>query len=123
MRIKVEISDKEKKWLLIGAVILIIVIYFINRRYLYILEAQFDNDGPEYIILKVGFLLPMKKQIDIIDGNSGIIRLYGYKYKIVKNKDHFDLYLNGKKTTYSIYNASYYDENHGLPTGRIYLRQ
>jgi hypothetical protein len=119
MKIKIEMSDLEKKWGAVIALVLAIVLYFVNRRYLYVLEAQFEDDLPKYIILKVGFILAVKTSIDIKDGNSGTIRIYGYKYKISKSKDGFDLYLNGKQTDYTIRTDSYYEKTHSLPTGPI----
>lgn len=120
MRIKIEISENEKKIIGITAVILAVIVYFINRRYLYILEAEFEGDQPLGVLLKRGFIFPVKTWIPMQDGFQKRIRLYGGKLKVIKMKDHYDILLNNKKI-HAVYTDSWYQEYKKLPTGKISL--
>lgn len=118
MKIKLEISENEKKVATIAAVIIAVIIYFINRRYLYILEAEFEGDQPVGILLKRGFIFPVKTWIPMQDGFQKRIRLYGGRIKVVFMKDHYDILLNNRKI-HAVYADSWYQEYKKLPTGKI----
>lgn len=133
MKLKIEMSDKEKKTALVVAVVLVIIIYYLNRKYFYILDAQFENDEPKEVILKTGFILPVKLAIQMKDGFSGKIKFYGYQVNVFRNAEAggFDItiasksifsskYGKAKKLT-TIYKDQYYVETHKEPTGRAYL--
>lgn len=120
MKLNLEINKKEKTISAIIAAVILFIVYWYNKRYLYVIDAEFTNGEPSAIILKTGFIFPVKKHIELKDGESSKIRLYGYTYLIKKTTTGFDLFLNGKKI-HSIYTDAYYTETKKLPTGRIYL--
>lgn len=120
MKVKIEMSGNEKKAAIIIAVVIALVIYWYNKRYLYVLEAEFENEDPISVILKTGFIFPVKTKIDIKNGFTKKIKLYGYNLLVLKTDSGFDLLID-KKKIYTIYPDKYYQEFKKSPTGRIYL--
>jgi hypothetical protein len=120
VKIKIDISEKEKKILLVIVVIVSIFIYLFNRRYLYVLDAEFEDNTPVSIVLKTGFILPSKTFIELKNGFEKTVRMYGYKIKVSKAKDDFDIMIDNKKV-HTIYTLAHYDKTHKMPTGRIYV--
>lgn len=120
MKLILQATKKEKRIALIIAVIIIFIIYWYNKRYLYVLDAEFENGNPTSIILKTGFIFPVKKFIKLENGKSETIKLYRYKYLVKETPYGFDILLNNKKI-HSMYPDAYYQETKKLPTGRVYL--
>ncbi len=105
---------------MVTLVLIALIIYFLNKKYMYVIDAVFDGETPEGITLKTGFIAPVKTFIELKDGFSKKIKLYNYKISVKKIENGFDILLNSKKI-YSIYSDSYYTDSHKLPTGRIYI--
>ena len=120
MKVKIEMTKSEKRAAIIIIVVLAIFLYFYNRRYMYVLDAEFENETPISIILKTGFIIPVKTLIPIKDGFEKKVRLYGYNLQIKKSGDKYDLFVD-KKKVHEIHPVSYYDKTHKSPTGRIYV--
>ena len=120
MKIKIEASNEEKRAMTIVGICLLILVYILNRRYFYVLDAIFEGDDAKTIILKTGFIFPVKTEIPMKDGWEKKIRIYGNKIKVVKSGDNFIVNINGKKLT-TIYPDSYYVKKMTSPTGRARL--
>lgn len=102
------------------AVIASIFLYIFNKKYLYVLDAEFEDESAVSIILKTGFIFPVKTLIEIKNGFEKKIRTYGYKIRVIKKGENFDITLDGKKI-HTVYPLSYYEKTHHLPTGRIFI--
>lgn len=119
MKVVVEISKDEKKIILISILIILVILYYINKRYLYVIDAVFEGEEPESITLKTGFIYPVKTQI-ILGEAPKKIKFYGYIVASKKTEQGYDIFLAGKKV-YTIFRDNYYTETKKVPTGRIYL--
>jgi hypothetical protein len=120
MKIRIEM-DKQAKGMIVTIVLaLAVILFWYNRRYLYILDAEFSDEAATSIILKTGFLFPVKTTIPMNPAFKSKMRLYGYNISVKKNPDNFEIYLNNKKIQ-TIYSVSYYEKTHKTPTERVYL--
>lgn len=118
--------NKEEK-IACGVIFLavLLILYYINKKYLYVLDVEFDTDSkgelaPKSMTLKSGFILPVKTFFTFSDGASKKVKWYGYKISSIKREDGYDVLLNSKKI-YTVYNDSWYEENKSVPTGRILI--
>lgn len=112
-------SADEKKIAWISFIVFLIVLYFLNKKYLYIIDVAFSGEDAENLTLKTGFIYPVKTSITLGEPAKRI-KFYGYVMESRKTDKGYDLYLNNKKV-YTIFKDSYYMETKGVPTGRIYL--
>lgn len=120
MKIKIEMDKQAKSTIITVALILVVFLFWYNRRYLYILDAEFSDEAATSIILKTGFVFPIKTTIPMDPAFKAKMRLYGYNISVKKNPDNFEIYLNNKKIQ-TVYSVSYYDKTHKTPTERVYL--
>jgi hypothetical protein len=81
MKVKVTMSDKEKKWTLAFIVLAAIILYFVNKLYLFILDVEFEDSKPSKLLLKTGFLIPIRTVVDLGD-NESITKVKFYNYRI-----------------------------------------
>jgi hypothetical protein len=120
MKVCIEMSKKEKSIGIIAIILLVIILFFYNRKYLYILDAEFDDDLASSIILKTGFIFPVKTLIPMDGEFKKKMKFYGYNISVKRVNNDFEIYLNDKKIQ-TVYTAPYYDKTHERPVGRVYL--
>ncbi len=119
MRVSVEISKKERNIILVSLLIILVILYYINKKYLYIIDVAFSGEDAENFTLKTGFIYPVKTSI-ILGEAPKKIKFYGYMVASKKTDQGYDIYLNNSKV-YTIFKDSYYTETKKVPTGRISL--
>ncbi len=119
MNIKIEMSDREKQIAAVIAVAILIILYIVNKRYLYVIDVTFNGDQPESFTLKVGFIYPVKTLVMIGEAPKKI-NFYGYEVASRAVGEGAEIFLNNKKVS-TIFKDAYYTQTKGVPTGRIYL--
>ncbi len=120
MKVKLEVDKEAKRAIIIVSVLVAIFLYFYNRRYLYILDAEFTDGEATEVILKTGFIFPVKTTIKMQHDFTTRIKFYGYKVMVLKSDGNYKILINNKSIT-TIYPDVYYDETHKKPVGRVYL--
>lgn len=133
MKVSVQISEKEKKIALVLLAVAALIAYLFNRKYLYILEAENEDGVIKKLLLKTGFILPVKTEIDLKnEPTEQTVKYYEYVIKTSPVKDEkgngngeFELlvFKNKKDTkpwkTVKIFKDDYYVKHLKTPLGRI----
>lgn len=93
MKIKITASRDEKIWSAIIGVILLTVLFIYNKRYLFILNVEFDYGVCSKLLLKVGFIFSKKIEISAdpektVTMGTGI---YGYVVNLIPLKDQYEV--------------------------------
>ncbi len=126
MRVNVEVSSKEKKIAGVAILIILIVVFYFNKKYIYVLDVEMEEDGsgnlmPVKALIKSGFILPVKTELNITGEEEKKVKWYGYTLKAVKGTEgdnYYDLLLNDHKI-HSFYSDAYYQATKTYPTGRV----
>ncbi len=123
MKIKVEMSPKEKKIAMVAGVIVLLILFYFNKKYIYLLDVEFEenNEGlmPSNILIKSGFIFPVKTELSVSGLEEKKVRWYGYTLKVVKGEDSpYELLLNDKVIR-KLYSDSYYEDTKTKPTGLV----
>lgn len=133
MQVKIVMNKNEKIGAVITLIITLVIVYYINKKYLYILDAEFEDGKIIKLILKTGFLLPVKTEINFgKDTTESKVKFYGYLIKAtpLKNKEgkatgefNLDIYNNSKSKkpskTVKIFTDDHYVKYLKTPLGRI----
>ncbi len=126
MRVNVVMSLKEKKIAGVAILIILLVLFYFNKKYIYVLDVEMEEDGsgnlmPVKALIKSGFILPVKTELNITGEEEKKVKWYGYMLKIVKGTEgdnYYDLLLDGQKI-HSFYSDAYYQATKTRPTGSI----
>ncbi len=126
MRVNVIMSSKEKKIAGVAILIILLVIFYFNKKYIYVLDVEMEEDGsgnlmPVKTLIKSGFIFPVKTELNIMGEEEKKVKWYGYTLKAIKGTEgdnYYDLLLNGSKI-HSFYSDSYYQATKTHPTGLI----
>lgn len=128
---KVEASKEEKLLFSLLLIITIIVLWFLNSRYLYFEDCEFEDDICSKAVVRAGFLF--KRQVELIpDQNtavSGVITSFNYTVNIIPVVDdeqnptgEFTMNILKNGNIYKsliIYKDDYYQKYYRSPLGRI----
>ncbi len=126
MRVNVIMSSKEKKIAGVAILIILLVIFYFNKKYIYVLDVEMEEDGsgnlmPVKTLIKSGFIFPVKTELNIMGEEEKKVKWYGYTLKTAKGTEgdnYYDLLLNGQKI-HSFYSDAYYQATKTYPTGRV----
>ncbi len=132
MKIKIIASRDEKIWSAIIAAALVVFIWVLNRRYMYMVNVEFVDGLATKLFIKTGFIFPEK--IEIEPGKEPVekkLKRYPYRYVLTPVKDkkgkptgEYDLavFKDKEKKPYKtlhIYKDEYYVKYLKTPLGRI----
>jgi hypothetical protein len=133
MQVKIEMSKEEKRWAFVIVVAVIIILYYINKLYLFILDIEFEDNKPVKLKLKTGFIFYRITEINF--GNEVLeqkVKFYGYIIKTIPMKDKegknngeyvMEIYKSKlSKKPYKkivIHTDSYYVEHFKTPLGKV----
>ncbi len=123
MKIKIEASPKEKKIAIITGIIILVILFCLNKKYIYVLDVEFEDNGkgdldPSKTLIKSGFIFPVKTELNISQLEEKKVKWYGYTLSISKAEGYYDLLLNSK-SIHKFYPNSYYESTKTKPTGKI----
>jgi hypothetical protein len=133
MKVDIQMSEKEKRWGLLVLALVLLIVYYINKCYLFILNIEFEDNKATNLTLKTGFIFPAITQVkfgsQVTESN---VKFYGYLIKTVPLKDKegkpdgnytMEIYRNkNSKKAYkkiTINTDDYYVKNVTTPLGKI----
>lgn len=133
MQVNVVMSKEEKRWALVILIIALLLIYYVNKLYIFILNVEFENYKPINISIKTGFIFSKTTIITFGEKETETkVKFYGYLIKTIplknqegKNTGEYELEIyknkNSKKPykKISIHTDDYYVKTVTTPLGKV----
>lgn len=131
--IKITLTPEQKKYLIAIALVIVVLTYYYNKRYIPILDIEFEDDVATKGLLKIGFILPKKVEFNFNPEKTVEVKVKLYAYTIRTEpilvngdfKGEYNLnifknsYLKKPYKTRKIYMDNYYVKYLKTPLGLI----